>query len=343
MNNEYLINKWFFRIIAPILFAIFIYVLILMFFDSVNKLTTHFISFEYFICYLLCFLNFEFTRLLINITNKKFHDTPNKQILYQIILSLSISLIITSLLIHIYFRFIVGIQSIKSELIIFNSLLCISVLLYNMLHISQLLLSYKHTETLKQQKTLKQQAHTNWLKFQNKINPTLLYQSLEYLIGLAHKNKDQANIFVSKISNIYRNILNIKDEIISIDLELEQLNRIKELYADISNGQICIEIVNDIEQDKFFITPGFLLLQVQNIINNSIVNHIQNLEIEIYQKKESIQIQYNKNDKLVNNKNHNILLKAEIESLNWYTQKQILIKTEGKKELIEIPLIKINE
>ncbi|MBI9066311.1 MAG: histidine kinase [Salinivirgaceae bacterium] len=340
--NKIIINNWAFRLLTPIVFAFFIYVLILLFFDSALQLLDNLISVEYFICLFLCFINFELWRVLIKICCKKLSEKPFKQIFIQSLLSVSSGLIITGFLVWFYFKIIVGLISFSSELIIFCSLFSISALLYNMVYSSQFLLNYQHKEIIIQEEKLKKEAVDRWQRFQNKINPNLLYQSLEKIIGYAHTNIEKADLLLMDLTNLYRQILDNQEEIISILKEIELLHKIKILIEKIYEKQVLI-VLNPGKSDlNRHIIPGYLILQIQQIINENIANAAQPLKIEISVFNENVAIKFHENLKLSNQNSNELNLNYETETLFWYTNRTVEIKTNNTnlKEII-IPLINL--
>lgn len=340
--NKIIINHWAFRLLTPIVFAFFIYVLILLFFDSALQLLDNLISIEYFICLILCFINFELWRVLINTCYKRIAIEPIKQIAIQSLLSVSSGLIVTGFLVWVYFKMIVGLISFSSELIIFCSLFGLSALLYNMVYSSQFLLNYQHKEIIIQEEKLKKEAVDRWQRFQNKINPNLLYQSLEKIIGYAHTNIDKADVLLMDLTNLYRQILDNQDEVVSIAKELELLQKIKILLEKIHEKQVLIILNPSKSEINRHIIPGYLILQIQQIINQNIVNTIQPLKIELSVFDENVVLKFHENLKLSNQNPNQINLNYETETLFWYTHSKVETKTNNAnlREII-IPLINL--
>ncbi len=343
MGSKLIINNWLFRILAPPLFGLLVYVMVLLLFDSISQLLIHFINIEYFVCVALCFVNFELLRILIIICNKKCHTKIGYQITIQIILSLVLSITITGILIHIYFKFLVGIINFQSELIIFCSILGASALFYNAIYLSQYLQTFKHQNAIIEQEKMNKEAQKRWSQFQNKINPTLLYKSLEQLIGLAHTNKNEADVYLKNLSEIYRQILESSEELIPIKKELNLLKQVSQLLHINYNNNIDITIVELPNSKSSHITPGFLLLSTQNIINTNIISHTQPFKLKIIENKNTIEIVYIENKRLNINEQKTIELTSEKELLQWYTKNEIIIHKNQNTKTIEIPLVKIDE
>lgn len=340
--DKIIINHWAFRILAPIVFAFFVYVLILLFFDSALQLLDNLISVEYFICLVLCFINFEVWRYVIKLCNKYCSKKPTQQLIYQVLISLALAVFVTGLLVSLYFKFFVGLVSFGSELFIFCSLFGISALLFNMVYISQFLLNYQHSEIILEQEKLKKEAVNRWQRFQNKINPNLLYQSLEKIIGLAHNDIDEADELLIDITNLYRQVLDNQQELITIEKEVQLLDKLAVLLGKIHNKNVNIIIDKTNLPDRFMI-PGFLVLQIQSIVNQTIVNELQPLKIEVKFAQTEAILTHRINKKLFNDENSKIDLTFEINTLKWYTQKEIVEnKIDTDSSEIRIPLINLD-
>ena len=109
-----------------------------------------------------------------------------------------------------------------------------------MVYLSLFLLNFQHQDIINKQKQLKKDADENWVKFQNKINPQLLYQSLETLIGLVHHKHKEAEILLAQLSNIYRKILDFDEDIIELEKELELVEAFSQLVCSIFSNNVSI-------------------------------------------------------------------------------------------------------
>lgn len=340
--NKTIINHWAFRLFTPVVFAFFIYILILLFFDSALQLLDNLISIEYFICLILTFINFEVWRFIINRCQVKCNQSIKKQLLFQILFSLATGIILTGILVWLYFKFLVGLVSFNSELILFCALFGISALLYYMIYLSQFLLNYQHNEILAEQEKQKKEAINRWQRFQNKINPNLLYQSLEKIIGYAYHDIDKADELLIDLTQLYRHILENQDELISIGKELQLVKKLAVLVAKISDHQVLLHIHNANGSDRFII-PGFLLLLIQQVINENIANNLQSLQIDMVANADEIALKYQSNKRLARAEVNPVDMNYENETLQWYTQKEISKQTSDEGVVtLTIPLINLN-
>lgn len=340
MQNKNIIHHWGFRLLTPPIFALFIYVLVLLFFDSPGQLLTHFFSIEYFICVALCYLNFGAWRFIIKKCENWCLKSLKKGIILQGLFTILSSVLLTALLLIIYFRLVVGFVHFQSELIIFCSLMVLSALLYNMVYFSQFLLDYQHHGAIAEQEKLKHQAMEQWENYQNRINPALLYQSLERLIGLAYNNKEKADEFLSQLAKLYRKVLDNYEDVIPIEQELEHLQQLNTVFSELYNNEVAITIKTT-NLVRSGIVPGLLLLQVQKIVSENIVNELQPLTISIENKEHLLILTYTINKKLNPEKASNIYIDALQKKQDFYTHSQIKKEKNGNVTHLILPLIKM--
>jgi len=339
--HKNIIHNWAFRILTPLIFGFFVYVLVLMFFGSVDQLFQHFLSVEYLICVLLCYINFGIWRVAIKFCERKFVSNPWKQIVIETLVSLLLGVVVTWALVWLYFKYLVGFINFSSELIIFCSLMAATAIVYNMVYTSQFLLNYKHKEVVKEQTLLKKEATERWHRFQNRINPNLLYVSLERLIGLAYHDKEKADDFLMDLTQLYRKVLDSRDELIPIDMELEIVEKFQKLVHQVYDEKVEIILLNSAKSANY-ILPGFVVLKLEQIISNNIISAIQPLKITIEVNEFELVLKYRQNKKL-GTPEQIVNLNIEEEILNWYTQKQIVAKkTSNNSITITIPLINLD-
>lgn len=342
MISKNIIHNWAFRLFTPLLFGFFIYVLVLLFFDSAIQLFDHFLSIEYLICVVLCYTNFEIWRIIIKICQKKCASTIWKQIALETGISFLSGIMITWLLIWLYFKHIVGFVNFTSELVIFCSLIGASAIVYHMVFTSQFLLAYKHQNVIAENEKITQESVERWHRFQNRINPNLLYASLERLIGLTYQNKEKAENLIMELTGLYRKVLENHDELILITKEIELLERFKALLFEIYDGHIILNLQQNLVSN-YYIIPGFVLLKIEQIINRNINNKLQPLTIELNITDEILLLSYIENKKISPQNESLINLNKEEETLEWYTHKKISIeKSKNSTTEVKIPLINLS-
>lgn len=114
-------------------------------------------------------------------------------------------------------------------------------------------------------------ANAKLATINNQINPHFFFNNLSALSNLMHEDVEKADLYLVKLSNIYRYILkNNSQELISVE---EELNFLKD-YIDLLSirFQKALIFKKEIDQGmlKFQIPPAVLQLLVENVVKHNI-------------------------------------------------------------------------
>ena len=133
------------------------------------------------------------------------------------------------------------------------------------------------------------------INLKNQLNPHFLFNAFNSLVGLIEEDTDRSIIFVERITDFYRNMLEYGKENLII-LEKEKI--ILEQYVDILktrfNGQLDIRIDISKGLEKLQIPPMTLQLLVENAVKHNVVSTRNPLRIDITQVGEKLIV---RNDK----------------------------------------------
>lgn len=338
------IHNGLFRLIVPVLYGILIYILILLIFDSITQLTENFFSFEVLLCILISYALSESMRIVIVILDSKCaKKTLSYRMILQFLINAGITLLITSLIISGYFRFLVGFSSFNTELFVFNSLFLISSLFYNAIYFSIHFLNKTNEIRLQKEKSLKEKTIAELEDYKHKINPEFLYDSLETLLSLSKKNTETTDEFINKLSMVYRSVLSSKrNEIIPIEKDLDSALNLVSILNYKYNHNISLRIENKDEFQKEQIIPGTLIFIIQRIVHNSIISEIQSLEIQVRKDENDLIVSHKLNDKLITDFKHKMELDNLQKAYSFVSNKQINIIEKDNVRQYQIPTIKFN-
>ena len=123
------IHNPFFRILAPPVFGVFIYLLILLINNNVGQITTLVSNQEVYVSIGLSLISFESMRLVILLLQRFFSMEPKKLAL-QVFATTSISVAIVLIAISSYFQWVIGFDISSRELWIFGTLFTLTSFLY---------------------------------------------------------------------------------------------------------------------------------------------------------------------------------------------------------------------
>ncbi len=137
----------------------------------------------------------------------------------------------------------------------------------------------------------------------NQINPHFLFNSLNALTNIIMQDQKKAVEFVNEFSKVYRNILNLKDQIlIPLSEELDLVNSYIYLHKIRYRDNLKIDIHIDAAKLKYLIPPLSLQLLIENAIKHNIISKDDPLSISIQNEGDILII---KNNLQTRNNNHN--------------------------------------
>lgn len=144
-------------------------------------------------------------------------------------------------------------------------------------------------DAIEKERLIQQSFQNELAALKNQINPHFLFNSLNSLSLLVREDQEAAGKFISKLSFLYRHILQSKDQDLTILKEelmfLESyLYLMKQRYGD--NFKVDITINNDLYQHKI---PSLALqFLVENAIKHNEISANRPLTISIYNNEDSI-------------------------------------------------------
>ena len=117
----------------------------------------------------------------------------------------------------------------------------------------------------------------------NQVNPHFLFNSLNALSSLVHEDPDLAEQFISKLTRVYRYVLDLKEEDV-VQLS-EEINFVENYFflQQIRFGnslQLYIQLSSDSSYKK--IPPLTLQILVENAIKHNIASREQPLRVELF-------------------------------------------------------------
>src|SRR5690349_9227305 len=221
--KRYFIHNPLFRILAPAVYGVLVYLLILLINNNVVQVNELFISEEVYVCIVLSYIVFECIRLIIVLLDK--FATGNFQSIripaqFVVTTVISVSLAMTCLV--MYFKYFIGFSISGTQLLIFSVVYTVTALLYNVLFYSNYYLQKENTLKLNSEKQQREVLEMEMMEFKNDINPDLLYESLENLIGLMYRDVEQAEEYIDCLASAYRYVLtNRQQELVSVATEMD--------------------------------------------------------------------------------------------------------------------------
>ena len=303
-----------------------------------------FILFFLYIFILIEIITNIWNKIIINILNKAFETNVRRAIIifiifYVLMLIIALLTFLVEMLIWWLIKGYFDSYNFKNHfihmelspfLIVINFLLLISIVT---------LLLYQWMDFMKQKQKDKEEKLTyQYNNLKNQLNPHFLFNSFNTLSSIISENSDIAEIYVNKLSMIYRYLLNSSN----IDLIplMDEIN-FTEDYFYLNKIRDEEKIVLDIKLDSsigYRIIPVSLQLLVENALKHNIATTKEPLKIEIQQYGDAITVSNNLQlkNKLVKSQKQG--LSNLNERLNILVGKQLIIKKTETKFSVTVPL-----
>lgn len=346
MKKKYFIHHPLFRLLAPVVYGVIVYLLILLINNNLAQFNEIFIGQEVYICIGLTFISFESVRLTILFVEKYLPATwQSSAIPIQVVGSTAISLGLVVLALSQYFNWVVGFSISTSQLLVFSIIYSFTALLYNILYYSNYYLNRENTLKLQAEKQQQEVLEMEITEFKNDINPDLLYESLESTIGLMYYNTEKAEEYLDCLASTYRYMLtNRHKEFVPVAEELEAGRDVIRLLNERYNGQLKLHVHEDVLKQQLVLIPGSLPIALETLVRNTIISPREPFVISCYlEDSEYLVLQSKLNDKLlVHDYSQQALLRLQ-KSYALYSDKPMIQVKAYEENYIKFPVVRIAE
>jgi len=176
----------------------------------------------------------------------------------------------------------------------------------------------------------------------NQINPHFLFNSLNSLSSLIHIDVNKSEIFIEKLSEIYRYLIrNTESELVELREELSFLESYAELMSIRFDQALKFEIDIDKNLLGFHLPPTVLQLLIENVIKHNYFTESEPVLISIQSSEETIKVINTKRLKPINDTSSGIGLRNISERYEFFG-KLIKVAEDDLTFSVSIPLIKLN-
>jgi two-component system LytT family sensor kinase len=214
------------------------------------------------------------------------------------------------------------------------------------LHARGFMIQWKNS--VKQEST-KQEivAKTETAKFEslkNQLDPHFLFNSLNVLTSLIGENPKQAERFTTKLSKVYRYVLEQRNkDLVPIEEELKFAKTYMELLGMRFEEAVQFNIPDTISNNELKIVPLSLQLLLENAVKHNVVSTSKPLTINIYEEGGYLIIANNVNPKQAIGKSTKVGLQNIADRYGLITDKGVKIENNNKLFRVSLPLlIKMN-
>lgn len=186
-------------------------------------------------------------------------------------------------------------------------------------------------------------AKTETAKFEtlkSQIDPHFLFNSLNVLTSLIGENPKQAERFTTKLSQVYRYVLEQKNkDIVSLDEELRFAKTYMELLKMRFEDALTYDIPERSSNPDYKIIPLSLQLLLENTIKHNAVSEENPLRVEIREDNGYLVVTNNYNPKTSLDRGTKVGLKNIEDRYELITLKRVAIENTGKEFRVALPLL----
>jgi hypothetical protein len=343
--NRYFFNSAVFRLVAPAVYGLIVYLLILLINNNVAQVNALFVSQELYVCVFLSYLSFETVRASIIIINKALIKQPEALLIpAQLVSTAVISVALVVLALMAYFRYVVGFSIGATQLMIFAFVFTITAVLYNVLYFSNYYLNKENTLKLNAEKQQRTVLEMEMSEYRNAINPDLLYESLENVIALMYRDVEKCEAYIDCLGSAYRYVLtNRQNELVTLASEWDAAINIVRLLNEPYGGQLKLEsdlAENDLRE---MLIPGSLPIILESVVRNTIIAKWESFVIKCYREDDYLTIESKLNDRLILHEASEHAFSRLQRSYSLFTDQPLIKVKAYEQNYIKLPLIRISE
>jgi hypothetical protein len=338
------IHNPFFRLLAPVVFGVMVYLLILLVGNNLSDIKQIFSNQELYVSIGLTFLSFESLRIAIVLTKHFSIQSARKEITVVAIGGLLFSLAVISGVLIVYFKVVVGFDINPGELLIFWIVFGLTAFLYNTLYFSNEFLFRENSLLLEQESRLKEKIEHDFLSFKNELNPDLLYESLETLLTSLHQHTNEAEEQIDLLADVYRyQLVHRKKELVPLPDEFKALHALCQLLNHRYKQQIKITY-EATDWNNHHAVPGSLLVAFDAIVRNTLISTDAPLEVKIYSEGDDyLVMQHTIFDKLALHQESLQNFARLQRSYSFFSDQPFVQVKADRENYVKFPLIRLTE
>ncbi|MBI9041179.1 2TM domain-containing protein [Lutibacter sp.] len=197
------------------------------------------------------------------------------------------------------------------------------------------------TETkVKEQEIVAKTETAKFESLKSQIDPHFLFNSLNVLTSLIGENPQAAEKFTTKLSKVYRYVLEQKSkDLIELDEELHFAKTYMELLNMRFENAVTFEIPEKASHSELKIIPLSLQLLLENAIKHNVVSEENPLTVKIEEKEGYLVVSNNFKPKAVLEKGTKVGLQNIVDRYHLLTLKKVEITKINESFIVKLPLL----
>jgi two-component system LytT family sensor kinase len=195
---------------------------------------------------------------------------------------------------------------------------------------------------IEKEKLIKENISSQLEGLRNQVNPHFLFNSLNTLTSIIPEDSNKAVRFVTKLSKVYRYILEIRDKkVIPLKEELDFIHSYSFLLKERFGDNIHIDIkVPDDQLDKFII-PLSMQITFENAIKHNIISKDMPLNIEVFVKDDQhLVVKNNLQKKSQSSHSTKVGLQNIKNRYSFFTDTEVNVISTVKHFIVTLPLLR---
>ncbi len=174
----------------------------------------------------------------------------------------------------------------------------------------------------------------------SQLDPHFLFNSLNVLTSLIGENPNQAEKFTTKLSKVYRYVLEQKNkDLIPLEDELKFANSYMELLKMRFEDAIHFSIPESVSDPELKIVPLSLQLLLENAVKHNVITSDNPLKIRIFEEEGYLTVENNVNPKASLDKGTKVGLKNINLRYGLITREKVVIIHNDKIFKVRLPLL----
>jgi len=191
---------------------------------------------------------------------------------------------------------------------------------------------------VQQEKLKRQQLALQYETLKGQVSPHFLFNNLNSLTSLISTNPDKAIDFVKKLSEVYRYVLDQKDqELVDLTTELKFVESYVFLQKIRFESNLDVQI--QVNPQNFKVIPLSVQMLVENAIKHNEISDRKPLQIRIFSTDDNCLIVENQLQKKSGSEGSGSGIQNIRERYEFFTNKKVVIFESLDRYLISIPLL----
>jgi sensor histidine kinase YesM len=195
-------------------------------------------------------------------------------------------------------------------------------------------------QTIRQHQVVAKTETAKYETLKSQLDPHFLFNSLNVLTSLIEENPEKAENFTTKLSKVYRYVLEQKDkDLVLLSEELVFAKNYMELLQMRFEGALQFELPRQISNPDFKVVPLALQMLLENTVKHNKITTGNPLIIKITEEEGFLQVVNNFSEKESIAEGSGIGLKNIIERYALLTKRKVEIIMSADSFSVKIPLL----